>query len=356
MSTTTGEGLIRESANAFQSHWQKGELPRVVEFTAETCWVVPSTTIIGLILMLHSTLTTYGRVIAHYMLRLEAGAETQSSHPISMAVVDEARRLNLAVPTEAGGSEVLAGRGIRSTVEGKVLLIGTPRLMQEEGVDLSPLQGAIDRLLSEGKTLSILAADGCAAGVIAVADRVKPHAAEAIKRFKEAGIEAVMITGDNQAMAQAVAAQLGIERIFAEVLPADKAGYVKKLQGEGKIVAMVGDGINDAPAIAQADIGIAIGAGTDVAIQTPDIVLMRSDPMDILNAITISKATVRKMKQNLAGASVYNVLAIPVAAGVFYPSLGISIRPEFSALLMSVSSIIVATNAILLNRVDKQLK
>ncbi len=290
------------------------------------------------------------------VLRIEAGAEARSGHPISTAIVAEAKKRELPVPGEVTAFESLAGRGVRATVEGRSLLVGTARLMSESNIDLAPLQTAIDRLLSEGKTLSILAVDGKVAGAIAVADTVKPNAKRAIERFREAGIETVMITGDNKATAEAVAAQLGIERVFAEVLPVDKAGYVKKLQEEGKFTGMVGDGINDAPALAQADIGIAIGAGTDVAIQTADIVLMKSDPLDILRAVRLSKATVTKMKQNLFWASIYNVLAIPVAAGLLYPSLGLSIRPEFSALLMSASSIIVATNAVLLKRVEPELK
>jgi Cu2+-exporting ATPase len=164
-----------------------------------------------------------------------------------------------------------------------------------------------------------------------------------------------MITGDNERTAKSVASKLGIERVFADVLPADKARYVRQLQNEGKHVAMVGDGINDAPALAQADVGIAIGAGTDVAIETARVVLMKSDPLDVLRAIRLSKATVTKMKQNLFWASIYNVLAIPIAAGLLYPSFGIQLRPEWSALLMSVSSIIVATNAVLLKRVEGEL-
>lgn len=289
------------------------------------------------------------------LLRLQSGAEARSGHPISLAILGEAKKSGIAIPTDIQGFEALAGRGVRATVEGRTLLVGTSRLMSESNVDLAQLQADIDRLLSEGKTLSILAVDGKAAGVIAVADPPKANAQLTIQRLKEAGIEAVMITGDNKGTAQAVATQLGIDRFFAEVLPADKASYVKRLQEEGKFVAMVGDGINDAPALAQADIGIAIGAGTDVAIQTADIVLMKSDTLDILKAMRLSRATVTKMKQNLFWASIYNVLAIPVAAGVFYPSLGLSIRPEFSALLMSASSIIVATNAVLLKRVDREL-
>jgi Cu2+-exporting ATPase len=290
------------------------------------------------------------------VLRLQAGAEARSNHPISLAILDEANQRKLPVPDDVRDFQSLSGRGIQAVVEGKKVLVGTVRLMEESEVDVTPLKASIEKLLAEGKTLSILAVDGKVAGVLAVADPLKPSAQETIRRLKEAGIETVMITGDNKATAQAVATQLRIERFFAEVLPADKAGYVKQLQGEGKFVAMVGDGINDAPALAQADIGIAIGAGTDVAIQTAEIVLMKSDPLDIITAIKLSKATVTKMKQNLFWASIYNVLAIPVAAGVLYPGLGISIGPEFSALLMSASSIIVAVNAVLLKRVDKDLE
>ncbi|MDP2933726.1 MAG: HAD-IC family P-type ATPase, partial [bacterium] len=211
------------------------------------------------------------------------------------------------------------------------------------------------RLATEGKTVSILAVDGKVAGVVAVADTIKPNSKKTIIALKELGLEVVMITGDHTRVAEGVSKELGIERVFAEVLPEEKEQYVKKLQDEGKFVAMVGDGINDAPALARSDIGIAIGAGTDVAIETGNIVLMKSDPYDIVAAIRLSKATVTKMKQNLFWAAIYNVLAIPVAAGVFYNSLGWSLRPEIAALLMSASSIIVATNAVLLKRVESKL-
>jgi Cu2+-exporting ATPase len=193
------------------------------------------------------------------------------------------------------------------------------------------------------------------AGVIAVADTLKPTAKVAVSAMKKMGLDVAMITGDNRKTAEAIAKDLGINRVFADVLPEEKEKYVKELQNEGKFVAMVGDGVNDAPALAQADIGIAIGAGTDVAIETAKVVLMKSDPLDILRAIKLSYATVRKMKQNLVWASVYNLLAIPIAAGILYPKFGITLRPEVSALLMSVSSIIVATNAVLLKKAEKSL-
>jgi len=249
----------------------------------------------------------------------------------------------------------LAGHGVEAVVDGKHVLVGTTKLMNDWKVETSPLQKDIDRLLSEGKTIMVLAVDNKIAGVAAASDPVKENAKQAITRMKELGLEVAMITGDNKKTAEAIGNQLGIDRIFSEVLPEDKASYVKKLQSEGKFTAMVGDGVNDAPALAQADIGIAIGAGTDVAIETAKVVLMKSDPTDVLRAIRLSKATVTKMKQNLFWASIYNLLAIPIAAGVLYPKFGISLRPEISALLMSVSSVIVATNAVLLNRTEKDL-
>jgi Cu2+-exporting ATPase len=214
----------------------------------------------------------------------------------------------------------------------------------------------MERLQGEGKTAMLLALNSDIIGAIAVADTARENSERTIGELKRMGVETIMITGDNERTAEAIGKQLGVTRVFAEVLPAEKANWVKKLQAEGKFVAMVGDGINDAPALAQADIGIAIGAGTDVAIETGNIVLMKSDPYDIVAAIRLSKATVTKMKQNLFWAAIYNVLSIPVAAGVFYNSFGWSLRPEMAALLMSASSIIVATNAVLLKRVEPRLK
>ena len=287
------------------------------------------------------------------VLEYEAGIEIGSNHPLAKAIVDEAEAKKVKpMPIENFSS--VAGHGLKATVKGKTVLVGTEKLMQDNKVDVQGAKEAMAKLA--GKTLSLLAVDGKLKGIIAAADTPRPSAKKAIEGLRALGIEVAMMTGDHQTVADAVAKELGIERVFAQVLPEHKADHVKKLQQEGKFVAMVGDGINDAPALAQADIGIAIGAGTDVAVETGDIVLMKSDPVDILSAIILSKATVRKMKQNLWWASIYNVLAIPVAAGVFYPSWGIMLRPEFSALLMSVSSIIVATNAVLLKRVESSLR
>ncbi len=289
------------------------------------------------------------------IVRLDAAAEAKSSHPLSLAMLQEAKRRKLAVPTNVTKFKNLAGHGVEAVVSGKHVLVGTVKLMSDRNVDIRAMQRDIDRLLEEGKTIMVLAVNAKVAGVAAASDLVKENAKQAIARMKELGLEVAMITGDNQKTAEGIGKQLGIDRVFAEVLPQDKASYVKKLQQEGKFTAMVGDGVNDAPALAQADIGIAIGAGTDVAIETAKVVLMKSDPADVLRAIKLSKATVRKMKENLFWASIYNLLAIPVAAGVLYPAYRISLRPEVSALLMSVSSIIVATNAVLLNRAEKDL-
>jgi Cu2+-exporting ATPase len=289
------------------------------------------------------------------LLRLVAPAEKNSEHPLAEAIVAGARDRGIE-PGDAARFESVAGHGIRAEVDGHAVLIGNRKLMDESGVDVFELEEKAAALAGAGKTPMFVAVDGEPSALVAVADTIKPSARDTLQRLNEMGIEAVMITGDNKRTAEAVARELGIERVFSEVLPADKARYVQQLQAEGKRVAMVGDGVNDAPALAQADIGIAIGAGTDVAIETAKVVLMKSDPLDVTRAVVLSKATVRKMKQNLVWASVYNVLAIPVAAGVLYPAYSIMLRPEWSALLMSLSSIIVAGNAVLLKGVEGNLE
>src|SRR5215208_1735681 len=253
------------------------------------------------------------------LLRLVAPAEKNSEHPLAEAIVSGARERGIE-PKDASRFEAVAGHGIRAEVDGHAVLVGNRKLMDESGIGVRALEEWAASLAGAGKTPMLVAVDGEPAGLVAVADAIKPSARETLRRLKEIGIEAVMMTGDNKRTAEAVARELDIERVFAEVLPADKARYVEQLQEEGKHVAMVGDGVNDAPALAQADIGIAIGAGTDVAIETAKVVLMKSDPLDVTRAVVLSKATVRKMKQNLVWASVYNVLAIPVAAGVLYPA------------------------------------
>ena len=288
------------------------------------------------------------------VLAYTASVESNSNHPIAKAIIEEANRQKVKL-IPASDFLSVAGHGLKARIRAKSVLVGKEKLLNDNKIDTKIQKEALEKLAGEGKTLSLIAINGKFVGVIAVADTIKGNAKRAILELKRLGIETAMITGDNKLVAGAVGKQLGVERIFAEVLPEDKAKFVRKLQEEGKFVAMVGDGINDAPALAQSDIGIAIGAGTDVAIETGNIVLMKSDPYDIVKAIILSKATVRKMKQNLFWAAIYNVLAIPVAAGVFYTSFGISLRPEISALLMSVSSIIVATNAVLLKRIESKL-
>ncbi|MDO8676700.1 MAG: copper-translocating P-type ATPase [Candidatus Azambacteria bacterium] len=292
----------------------------------------------------------------HEVLRYEASLEAGSNHPLAKAIFEETERRNALPLKPMENFESLAGYGLKARITGKIVLAGKEKLLTDNGVTTESARDILDRLAGEGKTLSLLAIDGIFAGVVAAADPSRPNSKKTVAALKNLGLEVVMITGDHTKVAEGIGHELGIDRVFAEVLPGDKAKYVKKLQDEGKFVAMVGDGINDAPALAQSDIGIAIGAGTDVAIETGNIVLMKSDPYDIVAAIRLSKATVIKMKQNLFWAAVYNILAIPVAAGVFYNSLGWSLRPEISALLMSASSIIVATNAVLLKRVEPHLK
>jgi Cu2+-exporting ATPase len=288
------------------------------------------------------------------LLRLVASAERGSEHPLAAAIVQAATERGLTVAA-AEGFAAVTGKGMTARVDGREVLVGNQALLSDHHIDAGTVVERAGELAAAGKTPVYVAVDGQVAGVIAVADTVKPSAHVLIPQLKEAGIAVAMMTGDNRRTAEAVAHALGIERVFAEVLPEQKAEYVRRLQEEGKRVAMVGDGVNDAPALAQADIGIAIAAGTDVAIETAKVVLMKSDPLDILRALRLSRATVTKMKQNLFWASVYNLLAIPVAAGVLYPRFGIMLQPQWSALLMSLSSIIVATNAVLLKRVDADL-
>jgi Cu2+-exporting ATPase len=296
-----------------------------------------------------------GDISEALILQYSGSVEAKSNHPLSAAIISETKKRGIALLLTEN-FQSLSGLGLEATVDGKRILVGTERLLRDKGVAMESMGGAIEQLLASGKTLSVVAVDGKAVGLIGIFDSVRESSEKTVKELKNLGIETVMITGDNKRIAEAVGAALGIGRVFAEVLPEDKASYVKKLQDEGKFVAMVGDGVNDAPALAQSNIGIAIGAGTDVAIETANIVLMKSDPYDIVAAIRLSKATVRKMKQNLFWAAIYNILAIPVAAGVFYPAFGWSLRPEVAALLMSASSIIVAINAVSLRRVESTLK
>ena len=280
-------------------------------------------------------------------LSLVASAEQSSEHPIAQAIVQLAKQRTLPL-SDATGFEAIAGHGLRGTVNGRQVLSGTRKLMRDHGVQLGALERRGDELQGAGRTIVYTAVDGRPAGIIAVADALRPTAKQTITELHRMGVEVAMLTGDNQGTADRIAKELELDTVFAEVLPGDKAAKVKELQSRGKLVAMVGDGINDAPALAQADVGIAIGAGTDVAMETADVVLMKSDPYDVLGAMALSRATVRKMKQNLWWAAGYNTIAFPIAAGLFYPTFGLLLRPEIAALSMSGSSLLVAVNALML--------
>jgi Cu2+-exporting ATPase len=283
------------------------------------------------------------------LLRLAAAVERESEHPLAQAIVRRAQRDKLLIEG-AERFESAPGQGATALVHGRRLAVGNLRLMDREGVTLGEIESKVSELTAAGKTVVVVAADGKAIGLLAIADAPRPTSRQAVEALKDQGVELVMLTGDNEATARRIAGELGIDTVIAEVLPGDKARKVKELQQQGRRVAMVGDGVNDAPALAQADLGIAIGAGTDVAIETADIVLMRSDPLDVPVALQIGRGTLRKERQNLAWAVGYNAIAIPIAAGTFKPSLGLVLRPEIAAISMSTSSLIVALNALALRR------
>ncbi len=285
------------------------------------------------------------------ILALAASAEKSSEHPLAQAIVKAAATKSLPL-ADAHHFEAVPGHGLRAHVDGKTVLIGNRKLLDDNHISLDGLHSRAAEMASGGRTVIHVAIDGQAAGLIAVADAPRESSVEAIRQLRALGVEVAMLTGDNRATAERIARDLGIGAIFAEVLPDQKAGKVKELQAQGKNVAMVGDGINDAPALAQADVGIAIGAGTDVAVETADVVLMRSDPADVARAVRLGRATVNKMKQNLAWAVGYNSIAIPIAAGLLYPPFGIYLQPAIGALSMSGSSILVAVNAVLLKNAN----
>jgi Cu+-exporting ATPase len=281
------------------------------------------------------------------VLRLAAITEKNSEHPLGEAIVRgaEARGLSLTDPASFNS---IPGHGVEACVEGQAVLLGNRKLMRERGVDFALLMSRAEALEADGKTVMFVAVGGQPAGLIAVADTLKEYSAEAIRRLHKLGLEVAMITGDNRRTAEAIARQVGIDRVLAEVLPQDKAAEVKKLQALGKKVAMVGDGVNDAPALAQADVGMAIGSGTDVAKETGDVILIKDDIRDVVVALETAKATMRKVKQNLFWAFIYNMLGIPVGAGLFYPFVALIISPELAGLLMAISSVTVTLNTLLL--------
>ena len=285
-----------------------------------------------------------GTYSADEVLRLAAALERNSEHPLALAIIERAG--DLALP-EARGFANLEGKGAHAEIEGKTVLVGNRRVMEEEGVSLGSLGEAADRLKGAGRTVVHVAIGGKIAGLIAIADATRPTSAATVAALQQRGVKVAMITGDNEGTAKRIADELGIDIVLADVLPGDKAAKIRELQAEGRRVGMVGDGVNDAPALTQADVGFAIGAGTDVAIESADVVLMKSDPFDIVGAISLSRATLRKMHQNLWWAVGYNLIAFPLAAGVLYPVL---LSPEIAALAMSGSSVLVAVNALMLKR------
>jgi Cu2+-exporting ATPase len=278
------------------------------------------------------------------VLATAASVEQGSDHPLALAIVRRAE--GLAVPKQTGFQNI-EGMGARATIEGQAVFLGNRRLMESQALDLGELEAEARRLQGAGRTVVHVARAGKVIGLIAITDAPRPRAKATVAKLRELGIQVAMLTGDNLGTAQRIAKDLSLDIVLADVLPGQKAGKVKELQAQGKKVGMVGDGVNDAPALTQADVGFAIGAGTDVAIESADVVLMKSDPYDVVGAVELSRATLRKMHQNLWWAVGYNIVAFPLAAGLFYPLL---LSPEIAALAMSGSSVLVAINALMLKR------
>jgi Cu2+-exporting ATPase len=292
---------------------------------------------------------TDGSIDASDALRLAAGVERDSEHTIAQGIVKSAEEQNLAIP-KATEFENIPGHGVRAVVEGREFYMGGPAMLRRLNVSpAAAVREAAERAAARGQAAVYLLTPTAAVAVFAVADAIRPESREAVQRLHEQRIEVVMLTGDSKAVADAVAAELGIDKVFAELLPSDKVEKIRELKAQGKRVAMVGDGVNDAPALVTADVGIAIGAGTDVAVEAGDVVLVRSDPRDVPRIIALSRASYRKMVQNLWWAAGYNIVAIPLAAGVL-ANRGILLPPAFAAVLMSASTVIVALNAQLLRR------
>jgi Cu+-exporting ATPase len=277
------------------------------------------------------------------LLRLAAAAEAGSEHPLGEAIVRAARERGLDRPA-VRDFQAVSGYGIEATVEDRSVLLGTALFLKERGIKVD--EGPARRLAEDGKTPVFVAVDGCPAGIIAIADPVKAGARAAIERLHALGLTVVMLTGDHRHAAEAIARQVGIDRVLAEVLPDGKTEEIRKLQEQGEVVAMVGDGINDAPALARADIGIAMGSGTDVAMEAADITLVKGDLFGVAASIALSKATIRNIKQNLFFAFIYNILGIPLAAGVLYPFTGWLLSPVIASLAMALSSVSVVSNAL----------
>ncbi|MDI6816212.1 MAG: heavy metal translocating P-type ATPase [Actinomycetota bacterium] len=283
------------------------------------------------------------------ILRFAASAERGSEHPLGEAIVARAKERELILG-EPQDFESFTGRGIGATIDGRRVMLGNARFMEERNIALNDLGEAAEKLSTEGKTPMYVSVDTEAVGIVAVADVLKENSKAAVGRLRGMGLEVIMITGDNERTAKAIASQVGVDRVFAEVLPADKASEIKRLQDEGRVVAMVGDGINDAPALAQANIGIAIGTGTDVAIEASDITLISGDLQGLVTSIALSRKTLKTIYQNLFWAFIYNIILIPVAAGVLYPFFGISLNPMYAAAAMALSSVSVVSNSLRLRK------
>jgi P-type Cu+ transporter len=289
------------------------------------------------------------------VLGLAATVEKNSEHPLGEAILGAARNRGIQI-ADAEKFSAIPGHGVEAQTNGRTVLLGNRKLMADRDIALDGLLVDVERLENEGKTVMFVAAGGSVIGIVAVADTIKPTSARAVKELHGLGVQVAMITGDNQRTAQAIAGQLGIDRVLAEVLPEDKAEEVRKLQDEGKTVAMVGDGINDAPALAKANVGIAIGSGTDVAKETGHVILIRDDVLDVVAAIQVAKATMRLVRQNLFWAFSYNAAAIPLGAGLLYPFVAQVVSPELAALLMATSSLSVTLNTMRMRGYQPSIK
>jgi Cu+-exporting ATPase len=279
------------------------------------------------------------------LLRFAAAAEIGSEHPLAEAIVAAAREEGLPIPS-ASDFQALPGSGIQATADGQSVLVGNAGLLANRGIDLSPVAAELDRLADAGKTPILVAVDGRLAGLVAVADTLKPEAIQAVAELRALGLELWMLTGDNERTARAIAREVGIANVLAGVKPDEKAAKIQALQAQGKVVAMVGDGVNDAPALVQADLGIAIGTGADVAIEASDITLVGGDPRGIVTALALSRRTIATIRQNLFWAFGYNIVLIPVAAGVLYPVFGVLLSPVLAAAAMAMSSVSLVTNSL----------
>ncbi len=290
----------------------------------------------------------------NYVLKMAAIAERGSEHPLGEAIIKGAKERGIEIPDPLT-FDVIPGHGVKASYKEENILLGNRKLMQENHIKIEDFEEKIKELEEDGKTAMILALNNNVAGIIAVADTLKEWSKEAVQMLQKMNIEVIMLTGDNERTAKAIAKKIGIERVLAEVLPQDKANVVKSLQEEGKIISMVGDGINDAPALAQSDVGIAIGSGTDVAMESAGIVLIKEDLRDVVASLQLSKRTVSKIKQNLFWAFAYNTALIPLAAGILYPFFGILLHPVYAAAAMAMSSVTVITNSLLLKRFSPKI-